>query len=69
MECKKDWYLNNVIIFEKGWHYPIKDHHMDGDKNIQAFQISSGSLDDEDSLLIWFWSGSDYFEIEYLNIL
>ena len=66
MKCKKDWYLNGRLIFQKNWNYPVKDYQIDGDKNIQAFKISKVSLDDEDSIYIWFWSGSEYFEIDYL---
>ena len=69
MKCTKDWYLDGKLIFQKNWNYPVKNHQINGDKNIQAFQISSGSLDDENSILVWFWSGSEYFEIKYLNTI
>lgn len=66
MECKKDWYLDGKLIFQKGWNYPIENHQMNGDKNIQAFKISNGGHD-ENNICVWFWSGSEYFEIDYLN--
>jgi hypothetical protein len=66
MKCKKDWYLGGKLIFQKGWNYPVKDHQINGDKKIQGFKICNGDPEDEDSLGVWFWSGSDYFDIDYL---
>lgn len=60
IECKKDWILNGVLMYAKGRKYPIRDHYINADKRIQAYKI--GIQDFEG----WFWSGSDYFEIDYL---
>ena len=60
IECKKDWKLNNTSMFIKGKKYQIRDIYMDGDRKIQAYKIGIQSCE------IWFWSGSDYFEISYL---
>ena len=56
------WQIN----IQKELDLPIEDHKMDGDKNIQAFRISNGDHD-EDNISVWFWRGSEYFEIDCLN--
>lgn len=62
--CKKDWYLDGNLIFKKDISYSIIDHHIDGDKKIKAFQITDAY---NDGYNIWFWSGSSYFKIDYLE--
>jgi hypothetical protein len=66
MKCIKDWYYNDNLVFKKGWTYPTLDEKIDGDRKIIGYKIASGDIEDEDTIGIWFWSGSEYFDIPFL---
>jgi hypothetical protein len=60
--CIKDWYMNGKLIFKEEWEYPVLEKHFNGDMKIIGYKIQV-----EDEFGIWFWSGSDYFDIPHIE--
>jgi hypothetical protein len=67
MKCIKDWYLNGELIYKNGWNYPVVYEIIHGDKRIIGYKIASENVDSEEARFIWFWSGSEYFDIPFLG--
>lgn len=63
IKCVRGWHLDNSLIFEYGREYPIIDEYIDGDKGVQSYQI----LNTRNNIAIWFHSGSDYFNIDFIK--
>lgn len=65
IECIKDWIINGVVIFEKGEFYPYKNFELNGDNRTKGYKM----YEDTYGFKIWFWSGSEYFNIDYIGNL
>lgn len=62
LKCKKDWYLDDKLIFQYNWIYPVIEERINGDKRIISYKV----YESYDEIGIWFHSGSDYFDIEFI---
>lgn len=54
--CKKDWDIDNILVFKSGKQYSITDvcrlH-----EGVLGVRVKSKHLQ------IWFWEGSEYFDV------
>ena len=61
IKCIKDWTLNNKLIFKKNWNYPYIEEKINVDTRIKSLLVCN------DEIRIWFHSGSEYFNIDFID--
>lgn len=61
--CKKDWHLNGRLGFKAGNYYPVLET---GTLNFVNYsnRILLETDQEVKGFLSWFWSESDYFDVD-----
>lgn len=62
--CKKDWYLDDELIYKAGQYYQIskKEQHRIGN----CVTVKTPYIMKSYGKGVLFWSGSDYFDVDEL---
>ena len=63
LKCIKTWCIDGQMYFKKGWMYPVVDYFL-SELAVKGYKvIPCGIEDQEDYVGVWFYTGSEYFEI------
>ena len=63
IQCKKDWHLNGRLGFKDGNYYPVLETGIFNSLNTSN-RILLETDQEVKGFLSWFWSGSEYFDVD-----